>query len=57
MAADIERDLGLTSSFVADGGGIFEVRLDSRVVYTNGRQGGVPPSEPVIEAVRRAALK
>ncbi len=52
MAADIEREFGLASEFEGGRGGIFEVKLDGQVVFTNNRQGGVPSSDSVIEALR-----
>jgi predicted Rdx family selenoprotein len=54
VAAEIEKELGLRSTFVPGGGGIFEVRLDGELVYTNERKGGVPPAGPVIAALQEA---
>lgn len=54
MAAEIEKELGLTSAFVPGGGGIFEVRLDGELVFTNERRGGVPSAEHVIAALQKA---
>lgn len=53
MGAEIERELGLKPAYVGGGGGIFEVRLDGELVYSNERRGGVPTATPVIAALRR----
>ena len=54
MAAEIERELGLESELVGGSGGIFEVRLDAAVVFSNHQAGGVPDPATVIEALRQA---
>ena len=54
MAAVIEQELGLASDFVGGVGGIFTVRLDGDVVFTNNNTGGVPQSDVVIDAIRDA---
>ena len=56
MAAVIEKEFGLSSDFIEGHGGIFEVALDGRVVYTNGSQGGIPSDDQVLEAVRPHVL-
>ncbi len=53
MAAAIEKEYGLESEFVGGHGGIFEVRLDAALVFTNaGRGCGVPDEEEVLGALR-----
>ncbi len=55
MAAAIERESDLTSEFVGGRGGVFEVRLDGELVFTNqGRGCGVPGDDEVVEAVKGA---
>ena len=52
MAAAIEREFGLGSDLIPGSGGIFEVVLDGRNVFTNGSCGGVPVDEEVLAALR-----
>jgi predicted Rdx family selenoprotein len=54
VAAAIERELGMESALVGGHGGIFEVRLDGDVAYTNGRRGGIPNDDQVLTALRAA---
>jgi predicted Rdx family selenoprotein len=48
VAAEIEREFDLTPQLVGGGGGIFEVRVDGDLIFTNNRVGGVPPAEDVL---------
>ncbi len=52
MAAEIEKELGLRTRLVGGGGGIFEVRLDGEVVFSNNRVSGVPDAVVVVDALR-----
>jgi predicted Rdx family selenoprotein len=52
VAADIEDEYGITPELIGGGGGIFEVRVDEKVVFTNNNAGGVPPSDWVLTALR-----
>lgn len=54
MAAEIERELGLTSELVGGSDGVFDVYLDGTLTYTNGSKGGVPPAEQVIAELQEA---
>ncbi len=54
MADEIERDLGLKSRLVPGSGGIFEVRVDGEVVFTNDSRGGVPDPQRVVPEVQKA---
>jgi hypothetical protein len=44
----------MESALVGGHGGIFEVRLDDRVAYTNGRRGGIPTDGEVLAALKAA---
>ena len=53
MAAAIKKEYGLESEFVGGHGGVFEVRLDGALVFTNaGRDCGIPEEEEVLSALR-----
>jgi selT/selW/selH-like putative selenoprotein len=56
VAAEIKKELGLASALAPGEGGIFEVRLDGRLVFTNESTGGVPSPESVIEALKEAGV-
>ena len=53
MAAAIKKEYGLDSELVGGRGGVFEVRLDGTLVFTNaGRDCGIPEEEEVLSALR-----
>ncbi len=53
MADAVKEALGIETDFIPGGKGIFEMKLDGQIVWTNDDRRGVKPSnEEAVEAVR-----
>jgi hypothetical protein len=56
VAAAIQQEFGLEAELIPGGGGIFDVKLGPRVVYSNDSVCGIPDDETVLAALREAGL-
>lgn len=51
MAAEVLDGLGVEAELVTGGGGVFDVTLDGKLVYSKGRTGRFPEPGEVLEAI------
>lgn len=56
MAAAIKSELGIEAELIKGGGGIFDIKADSKVVYSKHQTGRFPEHAEVVEALSRLAV-
>ena len=54
MAAELKQALNVDSELVASGGGVFEVTVDDRPVFSKRSLGRFPEAGEVVGLIRRA---
>ena len=55
MAAEIKKELGVDSEIVRGSGGIFEVSVDNRKIFSKKEEGRFPTEREIIDALRERA--
>lgn len=51
MAADLKQELGTDSELIASGGGVFEVTVDGRLVFSKKSLGRFPEPGEVLKLI------
>ena len=54
MAASLKKEFGVDAELIQGGGGIFDVKLDGKLIYSKHEMGRFPEHDEVIDAVREA---
>ena len=54
MAATIKKELGIDSELVRGSGGIFDVTVDGRKIYSKHDSGTFPSEKAIVETLRKA---
>ena len=52
MAAEIKRELGIDSQVVRGSGGIFEVSVDSKRIFSKHEEGRFPTEKEILDKLR-----
>ena len=52
MAAEIKKELGVDSQLVRGSGGIFEVTVDSKRIFSKKDEGRFPSEKEIVEKLR-----
>lgn len=52
LAADIEKEFGVTAEYIKGGGGAFEVKSDGKLVFSKLSEGRFPEHEEVLAKLR-----
>ena len=52
MAAEIKKELGVESQLVRGGGGIFDVSVDSKRIFSKKEEGRFPSEKEIIDQLR-----
>jgi len=52
LAAEIKKELGVDSQLVRGGGGIFDVTVDSKRIFSKHDEGRFPSEKEIIEKLR-----
>lgn len=55
MADTIRRELGVEPKLVEGSGGIFDVKVDGRLIYSKHQTGRFPEDEEILSALGRKA--
>ncbi len=57
MAAEIKRELGIDSHLVQGGGGIFDVTVDSKRIFSKKEEGRFPSEEEIVDQLRAFGVR
>ncbi|MDQ6801647.1 MAG: Rdx family protein [Acidobacteriota bacterium] len=52
MAAEIKKQLGVDSKLVRGSGGIFEVHVDNKKIFSKKDAGGFPAEKEIVDQLR-----
>lgn len=52
MAAEIKKELGIDSELVRGGGGIFDVTVDSKRIFSKKEVGRFPTEKEIVDQLR-----
>ncbi|PYQ51798.1 MAG: selenoprotein [Acidobacteria bacterium] len=52
LAAEIKKELGVESQLVRGGGGIFDVSVDSKRIFSKKEEGRFPSEKEIIDQLR-----
>ena len=52
MAAEIKKELGVDSQLVRGGGGIFDVTVDNKRIFSKHDEGRFPSENEIVEKLR-----
>ena len=52
MAAEIKKELGIDSQLVRGSGGIFDISVDNKRIFSKKEQGRFPSEKEVVEQLR-----
>ncbi len=52
MAAEIKKQLGVDSQLVRGSGGIFEVHVDNKKIFSKKEQGRFPSEKEIVDQLR-----
>lgn len=55
MAAEIKKQLGVDSQLVRGSGGIFDVSVDNKKIYSKYESGTFPAEKDIVEQLRKLA--
>ena len=54
MAAELDRELGASAELIASGGGVFEVDVDGRPMFSKRSLGRFPEDGEIVRLIRTA---
>lgn len=52
MEAAIKKEFDISTELVRGGGGIFEVQLDGKLIYSKAEQGRFPEDSEILDALK-----
>jgi selenoprotein W-related protein len=52
MAAEIKKEFGIETELIKGGGGVYEVMLDGRLIFSKQKTGRFPESEEIFQLIR-----
>jgi selenoprotein W-related protein len=52
LAAELKKKLGMDSELVASGGGVFEISVDGKLVFSKQSQGRFPDDGEVVKLLK-----
>jgi selT/selW/selH-like putative selenoprotein len=55
LAAEIKKELGVDSQLVRGGGGIFDVTVDSKRIFSKHDEGRFPSEKEIVDKLRKIA--
>lgn len=53
MAAEIKKEIGIDSELVRGGGGIFDVTVDGKRIFSKHDEGNFPSEKAIVEQIRK----
>ena len=51
MAADLKKQFGVESKLIKGGGGIFDVKVDGKLIYSKHQTGRFPEHREIFDAI------
>ncbi len=52
MAADLEKEFGAAIEYIKSGGGVFEVALNGKLIFSKKASGRFPTSKEIIDKIK-----
>jgi selenoprotein W-related protein len=52
MAAEIKKEFGIEAQLISSGGGVYEVKLDDKLIFSKKKTGRFPELEEIFELIR-----
>lgn len=53
MAAEIKKEIGIDSELVRGGGGIFDVTVDGKRIFSKHDEGNFPSEKAIVEQIKK----